>query len=348
MPWSKFVPSQVRFGGGRALSYKDAVREAIDQALCHDPAVFAIGLDANDRFGVFGSMLGLTHPERVIGTPISENAMTGVALGAALSGLRPIHIHLRPDFMLVAMDQIANYVAKWRHMFQGQVKVPLVIRAVIGRGWGSGAQHSQTLHAVFAHIPGLTVVMPSTPYDVKGLFLAAVKEDYPVVFLEHRWLYKNVGPVPEEMYILPIGRGEIKRRGDGVTVVATSIGVIDALNACEMHALDAEVIDPRTIKPLDEALILESVKKTGRLLVVDYGFPFCGFAAEVCTLVAEKGFHDLLAPVERITFPDCSMPASGVLEQVYHPNAERIARRIQAMLWGVAPATAAVTARVEA
>jgi len=277
-------------------------------------------------------MLNLTHKERVIGTPISENAMTGVALGAALSGLRPIMIHLRVDFMMVAMDQIVNYVAKWRYMFQGQVKVPLVIRAVIGRGWGSGAQHSGTLQSLFTHIPGLKVMMPSSPYDVKGLFLAAVKDDYPVIFIEHRWLYKNTGHVPKEMYCLPIGKGHIVRQGNRLTVVATSIAVIDTLAACKDNDLDVEVLDPRTLKPLDEELILQSVAKTGRLLVVDYDFPRCGFASEVCALVAEKGFQYLRGPVQRLTFPECSMPASGVLEKAFYPSSARIATRIREIL----------------
>jgi pyruvate dehydrogenase E1 component beta subunit len=277
-------------------------------------------------------MLDMSCPERIIGTPISENAMTGVALGAALSGMRPIFIHLRVDFMMVAMDQIVNYVAKWRYMTQGQVKVPLVIRAVIGRGWGSAAQHSGTLYSMFAHIPGLKVVLPSTPYNVKGLFLAAVKEDYPVIFIEHRWLYKNTGHVPQEMYTLPLGRGEVLREGKRLTVVASSIAAIDTLNACEKDNLDVEVIDPRTVKPLDETLILESIKKTGRLLVVDYDFPVCGFASEVCALAAEKGFGYLRAPVARITFPECSMPASAILEKAFYPSSEKIGARIRQIL----------------
>ena len=334
MPWSRIPQSQSKVDGDRIISYKDAIREAIDQALINDPSVFVIGLDVDDQFGVFGTTLDLTHKERVIGTPISENAMTGVALGAALSGMRPIHIHMRCDFMMLAMDQIVNCVAKWRHMYQGQIKVPLVIRALIGRGWGSGAQHSQTLQSMFTHIPGLKVIMPSTPYSVKGLFLAAVKEDYPVIFIEHRWLYKNTCHVPQQMYTLPIGKGVILREGNSLTAVATSIAAIDTLNACEENNLNVEVIDPRTLKPLDEDLILESVKKTGRLLVVDYDFSFAGFASEVCARVAEKGFGYLKAPVNRITFPECSMPASGILERAFYPSSEKIAARIKEILEG--------------
>lgn len=334
MPWSRIVQNQTKVDGDRIISFKDAIREAIDQAMVNDPRVFAIGLDANDKFGVFGSMSDLTHKERVIGTPISENAMTGVALGAALSGMRPIYVHLRVDFMMVAMDQIVNYISKWHNMFQGQVKVPIVIRAVIGRGWGSGAQHSGTYQAMFAHIPGLKVIMPSNPYDVKGLFLAAVKDDYPVVFIEHRWLYKNTCHVPQELYTLPIGKGDIVRPGNKLTIVATSIAVIDTLNACIEDNFDVEIIDPRTLNPLDEDLILNSIKKTGHLLVVDYDFPMCSFASEVCAMVAEKGFGYLKGPVHRYTFPECHMPASGILEKEFYPNPEKIADRIREILAG--------------
>jgi acetoin:2,6-dichlorophenolindophenol oxidoreductase subunit beta len=331
MPWSRIPQSQSKVDGNRIVSFKDSIREAIDQAMTLDPNVFAIGLDADDKFGVFGSMLDMSHPERIIGTPISENAMTGVALGAALSGMRPIFIQLRVDFMMLTMDQIVNYIAKWRYMTQGRVKVPLVIRAVIGRGWGSGAQHSGTLQGLFSHIPGLKVVMPSTPFNVKGLFLAAVRDDYPVIFIEHRWLYKNTGHVPEEMYSLPLGKGVIVRPGRGLTVVATSIAAVDVTNVCEQYGYDVEIIDPQTLKPLDEELILGSVRKTGRLLVVDYDYPMCGFASEVCALVAEKGWSSLKAPVSRLTFPDGPMPASGLLEKAYYPTG-RIAQRIEEVL----------------
>lgn len=333
MPWSRFDASQATpAAGGRTLTYVAAIREAIDQAMQFDPRVFAIGLDADDRFGVFGSMAQLTHPERVLGTPIAENAMTGVALGAALCGMRPIHVHLRNDFLLVAMDQIVNYVAKWRDMFDRQVAVPLVIRSVIGRGWGCGAQHSQTLHGMFAHVPGLDVVMPATPHDVKGLFLAAVKSDTPTLFLEHRWLYKNTGEVPQAMYTLPIGRGNRLRHGDGLTVVAASLAAVHALQACEQRQLDVDLIDPRTIKPLDRDLILESVARTGRLLVVDHDFPFAGFAAEVTAMVAERAFDRLRQPPRRLCFPDRGMPASGRLERAYYPTPDRIGELMQRLL----------------
>ncbi|MEO6595990.1 MAG: transketolase C-terminal domain-containing protein [Planctomycetota bacterium] len=334
MPWSKFDSNYEAPVGGRTITYSEALREAIDQAMQHDPRVFAIGLDADDKFGVFGSMLDLAHPERVLGTPISENAMTGVALGAALCGLRPVHVHLRNDFLLVAMDQIVNYVAKWEQMFDHQVRVPLVIRSIIGRGWGCGAQHSQSLHGLFAQVPGLKVVMPSTPYDAKGLFLSAVKDDSPVLFLEHRWLYKNTGHVPEAIYTLPIGKAARLHEGQSLTVVAASLAAMHALAACQEQELDVDLIDPRTIKPLDIETIMESVRRTGRLLVVDYDFPFGGFAAEVCAQVAEQAFDALQQPPQRICFPDRGMPASGPLERAYYPTPQRLGAAMRSMLFG--------------
>jgi pyruvate dehydrogenase E1 component beta subunit len=332
MPWSRFEKQWSIQEDGRRISYKDAIREAVDQAMCLDPKVFAIGLDADDCYGVYGTMLGLSHPERVLGTPISENAMTGVALGAALTGMRPIHIHMRVDFLPVAMDQITNYVSKWKAMFGGKPKVPLVIRAVVGRGWGCGAQHSQTLHGMFAHLPGLKVVTPATPRDAKGLLLQAISEDEPVLFLEHRWLYKNEGAVPEEMFTIPFGKGTFLRRGKALTLVAPSLAAIHALKACEEHDLDVDLIDPRTIKPLDRELILESVHRTGKVLVVDYDSPVCGFASEVLALVSEGVPSSLPVEAERITFPDIPMPASGVLERKFYPDSERIAEKIKSML----------------
>lgn len=335
MPWSRFdsnyeAPASEQTQ--RVIPFVEAIREATNQAMDLDPRVFAMGLDADDEFGVFGSMSNMNHPDRILGTPISENANTGIALGAALTGMRPILVNLRNDFLLVAMDQIVNYIAKWHSMFGKQADVPLVLRSIIGRGWGCGAQHSQSLQGVFAQIPGLKVVMPSSPYDVKGLFLSAVKDPSPVMFFEHRWLYKNTGPVPEEAYTLPIGKGRRTRKGNGLTVVATSLAQVHTLTACEQHDLDVDLIDPRTIKPLDEEIILESVAKTGRLLVIDYDFPFGGFASEVATTVCEKAFDRLEAPPQRLGFPDANMPASGPLERVYYPDPERIAATIQGML----------------
>jgi acetoin:2,6-dichlorophenolindophenol oxidoreductase subunit beta len=337
MPWSRFDSNYQAPTTGRDITFCQALREATEQAMANDPRVFAIGLDADDKFGVFGSMSDLTHKERVLGTPISENAMTGVAIGAALSGLRPIHIHLRVDFMLTAMDQIVNYAAKWHDMFGRQSKLPLVIRGIVGRGWGCGAQHSQSLHGWFAHIPGLTVVTPSTPYDAKGLLLASIAHDQPVVFLEHRWLYKNVGGVPAEIYTLPLGQAAHLHRGDGLTVVANSLAAMHCLKLVEQHGLDVDLIDPRTIKPLDIATIAASVQRTGKLLVVDYDFPFAGFASEVCAQVTERAFAQLRLPPQRLGWPDSNMPSSGVLERVYYPTEARLLAAMTSMLGNELP-----------
>jgi pyruvate/2-oxoglutarate/acetoin dehydrogenase E1 component len=317
------------------MTFREAINLAMIREMEADPTVFVFGLDVPDHKRIFGSTRNLLEkfgPKRCFGTPLSEDSLTGIAMGAAISGLRPILVHIRADFMLLGMNQIANMISCMRYMSGGKLKVPLVIRAVIGRGWGCGAQHSHTLGGMFAHIPGLKVVMPSDPYEVKGLFLAAVKDDWPVVFIEHRWLYKNTGPVPEELYLLPLGKGRVAHAGDKCTVVATSMAVSDTLNAIAKHKLDVELIDPRCLKPLDEELILASVRKTGHLLVVDYDYPACGFAAEVCAMVAEKASSALKRPVQRLTFPDCPMPASGVLEKAYYPNADTIAARIKSIL----------------
>ncbi|MBF0449665.1 MAG: alpha-ketoacid dehydrogenase subunit beta [Candidatus Magnetomorum sp.] len=318
--------------GNRIISYKTAIQEATDQAMMHDSRVFVIGLDADDPSGMFGSLKNLSCQERVIGTPISENAVCGIAMGAALAGQRPICIHLRVDFLMSAMDIIVNYIAKWRYMFGGRVHVPLVIRAVIGRGWGCAAQHAQALHGLFAHIPGLQVVMPAFPYAAKGLLLSAIQDDNPVIIIEHRRLYDQKGHVPSEMFGLPLGKGYLMRKGRSLSIVAASLAVIDTLSAVDSNDIDADVIDLRSIAPLDMEIIRSSVKKTGKLLVVDYAYPFCGIASEICARVAETSFSDLRQPLARITFPNCSVPASGILEKAYYPSAKTIAKKALEMI----------------
>jgi len=318
--------------GNRIITYEKAIQEATEQAMTNDPRVFVIGLDADDPSAMFGSLKNLSFSERVIGTPISENAVCGIAMGAALAGQRPICIHLRVDFLLSAMDLIVNYMAKWRYMFGGKVQVPVVIRAVIGRGWGCAAQHAQALHAMFAHIPGLKVVMPSLPYTAKGLLLTAIQEDNPVIVIEHRRLYSHKGHVPKKLYGVPLGKGVLMRKGGSLTIVAASIAVIDALNAVDLHKIDADVIDIRSITPLDTDIICSSVKKTGNLLVVDYAYPFCGLASEICAKVTELSFSDLHQAPQRITFPNCSVPASGILEKVYYPSSETVAQKAIEMM----------------
>jgi len=322
----------------RQISYAQAINETLHQMLEKDSRVFLIGQGVTSPWYVGSTTVGLIDrfgPERVIDTPVSENGTTGVATGAALAGMRPILVHPRMDFMYYAMDQIANHAANWHYMFGGQLSVPLTIWGIINRGSEQAAQHSQALQAIFTHIPGLKVVMPSTPYDAKGLLVASVEDDNPVVYIDDRWLYKHVGEVPEEIYSVPIGRGMVSREGKDVTVVAISYMVCEATRAAESlekEGIDVEVIDLRSLKPLDENLLLESVKKTGRLVIADGGWKTCGAGAELAALVSEKAFEYLKAPIMRISLPDAPAPASPVLEEAYYPDANRIASEIKKLL----------------
>ena len=332
MDWAKtLVEEELDFGDyaektGRKLSYVAAVREALELALTNDERVFVMGQGVDDQLGMFGITLDLHKKygdDRVFDTPLSENALTGVAVGAALTGMRPVYMHNRPDFLLLAMDQIVNHASKWSYMFGGHIHVPLVIWAVVGRGWGGGAQHTQTLQGLFMHIPGLRLVMPTTPYDAKGLLITSIADNNPVIILEHRWLLRQTGYVPEGLYSIPLGHGVVRRPGKDVTIVAVSYMVVEALNAAQElqeQGIDVEVIDPRTLKPLDEEIILDSVKKTGRLIIADTGWKTGGVAAEIAAIVVEKGFNYLKAPVKRITSPDIPTPASYVLEAKFYPG----------------------------
>ena len=311
---------------GRKLSYVAAIREALELALTHDERVFVMGQGIDDPEGMLGITLDLHRKygeDRVFDTPLSENALTGVAVGAALSGMRPVYMHNRPDFLLLAMDQIVNHASKWSYMFGGCIHVPLVIWAVVGRGWGGAAQHTQTLQGLFAHVPGLRLVMPSRPYDAKGLLITSIADNNPVIILEHRWLLRQTGYVPEGLYTIPFGHGVVRKPGKDVTIVAISYMVVEAvLAAQELQAqdIDVEVIDPRTLKPLDEEIILNSVKKTGRLIIADTGWKTGGIGAEIAALVAEKGFDYLKAPIRRVASLDIPTPASYVLEAKFYPG----------------------------
>lgn len=322
----------------RQLKFFQAINEAIDLCMANDPKVYIMGLGVPDPKGVFGSTLGLKEKygsQRVMDMPVSENAMTGIAIGSALAGLRPIMTHQRIDFALLAIEQIVNQAANWHYMFGGKMAVPLVIRMIIGRGWGQGPQHSQSLQAWFSHIPGLKVVMPSTPYDAKGLLIASIEDNNPVIFIEHRWLYHLSDDVPEGMYRVPLGEAKIAREGSDVSIVATSYMSIEALRAAEILAKDnisAEVVDMRTLKPLDEALILESVRKTGRLIVADTGWKTCGFAAEVVRRVVEKEFTLLKVAPGTVTLPDCPTPTTPALANRFYPTAIDIINTARKML----------------
>lgn len=321
----------------RKLSYSLAINEAFHQLMERDESVMLIGQGVKSPWYVGNTALGLIPrfgERRVIDTPVSENAMTGAAVGAALAGMRSIVVHPRMDFMLYAIDPIVNEAANWHYMNGGKLPVPTVFWGVINRGGEQGAQHSQALHAMFAHVPGLKVVMPSTPYDAKGLMIAAVLDNDPVVFIDDRWLYNLEEAVPEEFYSVPIGKSAIRREGKDVTIVAISYLVHEALQAADNLALEgiqAEVIDPRTVKPLDFDLIQKSVQKTGRLVVADGGWKTCGIAAEIAALAAERSFSDLKAPVIRVALPDIPAPASRTLEEIYYPRS----RDIQAAVRGI-------------
>jgi len=322
----------------RELKFFQAINEAIDLCMARDQSVYMMGLGVPDPKGIFGSTLGLQQKygdTRVMDMPLSENCMTGVAIGSSLVGMRPIMAHQRIEFALLAMDQIVNQAANWHYMFGGRMSVPLVIRLIIGRGWGQGPQHSQSLQAWFAHVPGLKVVMPTTPYDAKGLLISSIEDNNPVIFIEHRWLYNITGQVPEKMYRVPLGSARVVREGTDMTIAATSYMTLEALQAAEMLAADgvkAEVIDIRTLKPLDSALILESVRKTGHLLVADTGWKTGGFSAEIVAQLAEEGFSDLKSPPRRVGLPDCPTPTTRALANHYYPRAIHIAATARRML----------------
>lgn len=321
----------------RQITYTQAVLEATEQCLAADESVYIMGLGVPDPKGIFGTTLGLVNKfgsSRVLDMPVSENGMAGIAIGSALAGMRPIMTHQRVDFMLISLDQIINNAAKWHYMFGGSMKVPLVIRLLVGRGWGQGPQHSQSLQALFAHIPGLKVVMPSTPYDAKGMLIAAVEDDNPVVYIEHRWLHNIFGYVPEEMYRVPLGKARIVSEGEDVTIVSSSYMTLDGIRAAEIlrkDGISAEVIDLRTIKPLDQETIINSVKKTGRIVAVDGGWRSFGVSGEVLAVAAEQAFGFLKEAPKRVAFPDVPTPTSWVLANHYYPRAVNIVNAVKSM-----------------
>jgi acetoin:2,6-dichlorophenolindophenol oxidoreductase subunit beta len=325
----------------RQLSYAQAINETLHQMMEKDPRVFLIGQGVTSPWYVGTTTVGLIDrfgSKRIIDTPVSENGVTGVAVGAALAGMHPILMHPRMDFMYYAMDQIANHAANWHYMFGGQLSVPLTIWAIINRGGEQAAQHSQALQAMFAHIPGLKVVMPSNPYDAKGLLVASIEDENPVVYIDERWLYDHVDEVPEELYSIPIGKGIIRKEGKDVTVAATSYMVYEAnkaAEALEKEGISVETIDIRSLKPLDENLLFKSVRKTGRLVIADGGWKTCGVGAEITARVAESDiFKKLKAPIVRVSLPDAPAPASSALEQVYYPKAEDLVRAVRKTLGG--------------
>jgi acetoin:2,6-dichlorophenolindophenol oxidoreductase subunit beta len=317
----------------KEMTYVEAINEALTEEMARDETVFIMGEDIGRGYGggIFTATKGLLDrfgSERVIDTPISESAIAGCAIGAALTGYRPIAEIMYSDFLTIAMDQIVNLASKMRWSMGGDIGVPIVYRAAYGAGAGAAMQHSQAFEAWFAHVPGLKVILPSTPADAKGLLKSAIRDDDPVIFLEHKFLYKRLkGLVPEEEYTIPIGKGDVKREGKDLTIITYSAMVQRALEAAdvlEKHGVSVEVVDPRTLLPLDEEIILKSVEKTGRVIIVHEAPTFGGFGGEIAALLADKGFDYLDAPIKRVGGLFCPIPYSPAMEQLYLPNLDRI------------------------
>ncbi|ACP45086.1 Transketolase central region [Sulfolobus islandicus Y.G.57.14] len=322
----------------RQITFTEAITEALRQEMEKDPSVILIGEDIGVYGGAFGVTKGLVEKfgsDRVIDTPISEAGFIGAAVGAALAGLRPVVELMFVDFFGVAMDQIYNQMAKLRYMSGGQLKVPLTLRAPIGAGISAAAQHSQTLYSIFAHVPGLKVVVPSTPHDAKGLLISSIHDDNPVVFLEHKVLYGIKGEVPEEEYTIPLGKADIKREGSDITIIGIARTVWNSLEAAEQlskEGISVEVIDVRSIVPFDKETVIKSVKKTGRVVIVDEDYDRCGFASWVSSIIADEAFEYLDAPIKRITTPNVPIPFSPPLEQYILPDSKKIINTVKSIL----------------
>jgi len=323
---------------GRLLRYVDALCEAFAQEMRRDETVFVFGLDVDDHKAIQGSTRGLLAEfgaERVFTTPLSEDAMTGVAIGAAMSGMRPVHTHIRMDFLLLCMNQLVNIAAKARYMYGGTTSVPMVVRSMIGKSWGQGAQHSQALHSMFMHVPGLKVVAPSNAHDAKGCMIAAIRDDNPVIFMEHRLLYPTEAYVPEAPYEVLPGKARVVAQGDDITVVGISNMVVECLRARELLAeagISAEIIDPIWLTPLDLDTIVDSARRTRRLLVADNGWTACGAGAEIVAGVLERAGPDAGIAVKRIGFAPTSCPPSPPLEAQFYPNPGTVAATVHAMV----------------
>lgn len=320
------------------ISYRTAINQALSQEMERDDSVFTYGIDVADHKGIFGSTVGLLEkfgPKRVFSTPLSEEALLGFGLGAAIGGLRPINVHIRTDFLLLAMNQLVNMVASYHYGSNGKIKVPLVIRAIIGKGWGQSYQHSKSLQSFFAHIPGLKVVMPTTPADAKGLLISAIRDENPVVVLEHRMLYDVEDEVPIDPIPTPFGKGQVLKSGKDITIVATSYSVIEAVKAAEVlekQGVSVEVVDPRSIFPLDEDIIIKSVEKTGHCIIADYDWTFCGFSAEIATRIYEKLSHKLKSKITRSGFAPTHCPCARPLEDEFYTDAIDLIRIVEKKL----------------
>lgn len=323
----------------RKIKYSAAISEALVSEMSANQDIFITGIAVDYPSGIFGTTVEAHKkfgPKRVFDSPAMENALTGIAIGAAAVGKRPVIVHPRVDFMFLSFDMLIQLAAKWQYMYGGNAgNVPIVIRAIIGRGWGQGATHSQSIQAPLAHFPGLTVVMPAFPSDAKGLMLSALRHTGPVVILEYRSLYDTEGPVPEGNIAVPFGKANIVRKGEDITIVSTSFMSCEALRAAEeleRHGVSVEVIDLRSIRPLDEETIITSVKKTGRLVTADTSWELCGVASEVAALVAERALHFLKAPVRRLSLANCPAPVSQPLEKAFYPSANTIIKVVLSLL----------------
>jgi pyruvate/2-oxoglutarate/acetoin dehydrogenase E1 component len=308
--------------------------------MARDPSVIIFGLDVDDPKAIQGTARGLLEKygsERVFGTPLSEEGMTGAAIGMALAGLRPVHVHIRMDFLLLAMNQLVNVAAKSRYMFGGQVALPMVVRSMIGKSWGQGAQHSQGLHSLFMHVPGVKVVAPSTPYDAKGCLIAAIRDHNPVIYVEHRLLHFQTGPVPEEPFVVLPGKARVTAAGGDITLLGISSMQPECLAArryLEQVGIEAEVIDPIWLSPLDIDTIVASVERTGRLIVADTAWLTCGASAEIVAQVAERLMAVRDVRVRRLGFAPVTCPTTPVLENLFYPNARTIAAAARDLVEG--------------
>ncbi len=322
----------------RRMTFVQAVRDALAVAMEQDSGVLCFGLGVTDPKCIFGTTAGLAEKfgaERVFDMPTSENAMTGVAIGAALQGLRPVMVHQRLDFALLSLDQLINNAAKWHYMFGGLLPCPITIRMILGRGWGQGPTHSQNLQALFTHIPGLKVVMPTSAADAKGLLLASIFDDNPVIFLEHRWIHNSESDVPEGDYRVPLGQAHRLAAGRDVTIVGYSYMSVEALRVAEALApqgVTCDVIDLRTLRPLDWDLVLGSVRQTGRLVALDTGCAFGSVAGEIVARASMECFKDLKAAPARIALPDFPVPTSPALTRDFYPGPAAITAAIGRML----------------
>lgn len=314
----------------RIITFVKAINETLHLLMEQDKDIILIGQGITSPWYVGGTCDGLLERfgrGRIIDTPVSENAVTGVAVGAALTGLRPILVHPRMDFMYLAMDQIANHAANWYYMFGGQLSIPITIWAIINRGGEQGAQHSQSLQAIYAHIPGLKVVMPSSPATAKGLLVSSVRDSNPVIYVDDRWLYEQKGDVGEDLFSIPIGKASVIRKGVDITIISSSYMTVMAINAARQldeMGISVEIVDLLSVKPLDEYTMLTSVSKTGRAIVLDGGWRSFGISAEISATIAEQIMGKLKRPVIRVALPDVPAPSSSALEKVYYPSVEAV------------------------